>query len=355
MHQSVKVGIFVLAGLLIAAAMVFAIGDKRNYWVQKNTYQASFADVAGLKPGAPVRMGGVDVGSVTSVAHSQTANDPRIYVKVSIVKQEAERVREDTVASVTNKGLLGDKMIELTTTGVGAPLGEGKLLKTEEPIDLSKYLAKVEDIMNKAGKAVDNVEQGTRAFSDPAFSEDVKSSVHDLREIMDGIAHNDSMVHRALLDPKEGEKFDRIVSNAEGASANVNEMTAQVKQGPGIAHAILYDGDMSANAAGALSEFHQDLVAIRQGNGIVHALVYGDSNTQHLMGNVNAMSDDLRTIVANLKAGKGTLGALLVDPSVYEDIKAVVGNVDRNEVLRALVRYSIKADENHTPRVEVKP
>ncbi|MEO7112287.1 MAG: MCE family protein, partial [Polyangiaceae bacterium] len=65
-------------------------------------------------------------------------------------------------------------------------------------------------------------------------------------------------------------------------------------------------------------------------------------------------SDDLREIVANVKAGRGTLGALLVDPSVYEDIKSVVGNVDRNEVLRALVRYSIKADESH-PKARVAP
>jgi phospholipid/cholesterol/gamma-HCH transport system substrate-binding protein len=49
--------------------------------------------------------------------------------------------------------------------------------------------------------------------------------------------------------------------------------------------------------------------------------------------------------VAGLRQGKGTLGALLVDPTVYEDIKGVVGNMERNEVLRALVRYSIKADE----------
>jgi phospholipid/cholesterol/gamma-HCH transport system substrate-binding protein len=65
------------------------------------------------------------------------------------------------------------------------------------------------------------------------------------------------------------------------------------------------------------------------------------------------MSDDLRVIVHNLREGKGTLGALLVDPSVYEDIKSVVGNVERNQVLRALVRYSIKADETRpTPTVK---
>jgi phospholipid/cholesterol/gamma-HCH transport system substrate-binding protein len=35
----------------------------------------------------------------------------------------------------------------------------------------------------------------------------------------------------------------------------------------------------------------------------------------------------------------------LVDPSIYEDVKRVLGNVERNSVLRALVRYSIKRDD----------
>jgi phospholipid/cholesterol/gamma-HCH transport system substrate-binding protein len=74
------------------------------------------------------------------------------------------------------------------------------------------------------------------------------------------------------------------------------------------------------------------------------------------MGNLSKMSDDLRSIVADMRAGKGTIGALLVDPSVYEDVKSAVGNVERNQVLRALVRYSIRADEQRpkveTPKVE---
>ena len=64
-----------------------------------------------------------------------------------------------------------------------------------------------------------------------------------------------------------------------------------------------------------------------------------------------ATHDDLRAIVAGVRQGKGTLGALLVDPTVYADIKSVVGNVERNEVLRALVRYSIKADEQRAAPV----
>ena len=38
---------------------------------------------------------------------------------------------------------------------------------------------------------------------------------------------------------------------------------------------------------------------------------------------------------------------------MYEDIKVLVGNVERNQVLRALVRYSIKQNEAR-PHAEVK-
>jgi phospholipid/cholesterol/gamma-HCH transport system substrate-binding protein len=101
-------------------------------------------------------------------------------------------------------------------------------------------------------------------------------------------------------------------------------------------------------------EIHKDLQAIREGNGLAHAVFYGDDSSQHMMTNLNAMSDDLRAIVGDVRQGRGTIGGLLMDPTVYEDIKGLVGNVERNEVLRALVRYSIKADEQK-PEVRVKP
>jgi phospholipid/cholesterol/gamma-HCH transport system substrate-binding protein len=69
-----------------------------------------------------------------------------------------------------------------------------------------------------------------------------------------------------------------------------------------------------------------------------------------LAGDLSGMSGDLRAILADMRQGKGTLGALLVDPSVYEDLKMLLGNVQRNQALRALVRYSIRRD---APEVEV--
>ena len=67
------------------------------------------------------------------------------------------------------------------------------------------------------------------------------------------------------------------------------------------------------------------------------------------------MSGDLRAIVDDVRAGRGTIGGLLVDPSIYEDIKRLVGNLQRNEILRSLVRYSIREDEprEQPPRPEL--
>jgi phospholipid/cholesterol/gamma-HCH transport system substrate-binding protein len=356
MGKQIKVGVFVILGITLMTAIVFVIGDNRQAWSRKVTYAASFEDVAGLKPGAPVRMGGVDIGAVTDVSHSDDVSDRKIHVKMSIVKDESPRVRETTVARIVNKGLLGDKMIEMTTDGTGGALDPKNPIKTEEPIDFGKYLAQFEKIAQKTEKVVENVERATGALGDPQFTDDLKGTAHSFRAILDGIALQDGAIHRLIFDPEEGRKMDRALTNLEGATSNLNaslgdmrDITTHVKDGPGLAHALVYDGDMSANAAGALKEVHTDLAAIRQGNGLAHTLIYGDTDTQHLMGNVNAMSDDLRAIVANVRAGKGTIGALLVDPSVYEDIKSIVGNVDRNQVLRALVRYSIKADEKTPP------
>ena len=53
------------------------------------------------------------------------------------------------------------------------------------------------------------------------------------------------------------------------------------------------------------------------------------------MDNVTAMSSDMRAITADVRAGRGTLGGLLTDPSIYEDVKRLVGNLERNEILRS--------------------
>jgi phospholipid/cholesterol/gamma-HCH transport system substrate-binding protein len=350
MSRQFKVGVFVIVGLVLMMTAVFLIGNTRQLWEPKVSYRTAFRDVAGLKAGAPVRMGGVDIGQVLAVGHGSEAKDVHIYVSMSIDKRESQRIRTDSTARVVNKGLLGDKMIELSTGSPEAvPIDPNRLIPSEEPADM---LAAANRVAAAAQAAIEKLDPLAESLGDPKLSADIKGSAEDLHSLLDAIVHGNGPMHRIFYDPREADQFEALLANTNRATeqlsatmADLHDVSTHVREGPGIAHALVYDGEISKDTAGMLSELHQDLKAVREGNGVAHALLYGDDSSQHMMANLNAMSDDLRAIVAGVRQGKGTIGALLVDPTVYEDIKSAVGNVERNEVLRALVRYSIKADE----------
>jgi phospholipid/cholesterol/gamma-HCH transport system substrate-binding protein len=100
-----------------------------------------------------------------------------------------------------------------------------------------------------------------------------------------------------------------------------------------------------AQIGSAADELAIALKGIREGKGLARAFMYGDGDSQQAVAQVTQILTDIHAIVANVREGKGTLGALLTDPSVYEDLKVLLGNVERNKSLRALVRYSIEQDE----------
>jgi phospholipid/cholesterol/gamma-HCH transport system substrate-binding protein len=350
MKRQIKVGLFVIFGLALTMAGVLLIGSTQMLFDPRTNYKTAFADVVGLKPGAPVRTGGLDIGQVTGVDHSSDAHDSRIFVTLSITKKEAARIKTDTIARVTNKGLLGDRMIELSVGSPDAPsLAPDKLIASEEPADM---FAAANRLAAQAQEAISKLEPLAQSLGDPKFAADIKGSAEDVHALLDAMVHGSGTMHRIFYDHAEADQLDALLGSLQRTStrldstlADVQDITAHVKQGPGIANALIYDGQMSKDASGTLSELHQDFKAIREGNGLAHTILYGDEGTQHVMANLNAMTDDMRVIISGVRQGKGTLGALLVDPTVYEDLRSAIGNVERNEVLRALVRYSIKADE----------
>ena len=355
--KEMRVGAFVLAGLFIVGVVVFLIGDEKRAFESKAVYHTSFGDVQGLRIGAPVRLGGVDIGAVSRVAHADDPADPRLYVDLRIVRREAARIRKDTVAQISNRGLLGDKMIELTSGSPLSPaLPEGGTITGQEPTDFSNIFSQVGNLARHAEGILSNLEITSRTLADQTVHEDLRSSVHSVSIILKDVAEGRGYAHKLLTDPGEAERisallntFQGVALEFQGTAAEARKATARLNQGPGFAHEILY-GERSQNAladfGSAAGEVAATLRGVRESDSLAHSLLYGgDRSGKQVAENVGAITTDLRQIVADLRAGKGTIGALLVDPSIYEDIKGVLGNVQRNDALRALVRYSIQKDE----------
>jgi phospholipid/cholesterol/gamma-HCH transport system substrate-binding protein len=359
-----KVGAFTLAGLLVVGLVVFLIGEERKLFESKLRYHSNFQDVQGLRRGSPVRMGGVDIGSVTEVAYGDVAEDKRIHVKMDIVKDESRRIRQDSVATIEGKGLLGDKMITITVGNQKLPQipVEGEV-PSKEGDDMTALMAKLGTITGQVEKVVVNLEKTTSSLADEKLQGDLRGSVESMNGILKSVDGADGYVGKLIKSPEESQRLSQVMQNLETATAQLNKTTAsinailgRVEHGPGLAHEVLY-GEESSKAVtqfgGAADELRLTLKGIREGNGIARSVIYGDEGSQQMIANLNQMSGDLKQIVADVKSGKGTLGALLVDPSVYEDLKVVLGNVERNKALRALVRYSIRRDGTQ-PGVEVR-
>ena len=358
---NIKVGFFVIAGLAAAGLVTFLIGDQHGLFASKETFYSAFADVQGLGRGAVVRMGGVDVGSVARVGYSEELDDTELRVELRIYAADVDRIREDTTASIANKGLLGDKMLVLT---VGDPktspqLKPGSVIKSVKTQDLDSLVDDAKQIVTDVKAVAANLKTASDTLANPKFLEDFQQLIGSLNEFFTSLDTGKGYAARLLHDPAEAQRISQLVANADTASANLasvlgelDETTRRINNGPGFVHSLIYDDKADTTLADigkAADEFALTLHDIREGDGLAHALLFGDDDQQQLMGNLNEITGDMAAIMNDIRAGKGTIGALLLDPSVYEDIKMLLGNVSRNRTLRALVRYSIEQDEKVHP------
>lgn len=361
--REVKVGLFVLLGFIASAVVIFLIGEERGLFDDRDEYHVVFKDVQGLKRGSPVRMGGVRIGTVVSVGYTNDASDPRPHVLLAIATAEAQRIREDSVAHVANKGFLGDKMIDISVGSQDKPpVPPGGTIKSNNEDALGEMFEKVSSLGDKAEGVMTNIEKTTEGLADPKFQENLKTGMKSLSGILESMDKGEGYAGKFLKDPEEAKKLSRTLTNLERSSASLNRLTRglnkivdRVNEGPGFAHEVVYGNAPNqalTNFGDAAGEVALTLRGIREGDGLAHGMLYGGAEKPQAVSDLSAITGDLRHIVRDMRKGKGTLGALLVDPSVYEDLKMLLGNVQRNQVLRALVRYSIQRDETQ-PRVQV--
>ena len=67
--SELKIGIVSLFALVIAAVLIFMISGSGGFFWQRYSIKTVFADIEGLKQGAPVRVAGVEIGSVKKMDH----------------------------------------------------------------------------------------------------------------------------------------------------------------------------------------------------------------------------------------------------------------------------------------------
>jgi phospholipid/cholesterol/gamma-HCH transport system substrate-binding protein len=365
MSRNIKVGIFLLLGLVVAGVLIFLVGDERHMFQRHATLQATFHDVAGLKVGSPVRMGGLDVGQVETITFGNTDSDRLIHVHFTMIGEQLQRVRSDSRVSIASKGLLGDKALDVTMgTAAGRALANGATVVSEESDDMAGALRSASQAVVRVNSVLENISHVTATLASPQTTADLQSALHDLSMITHQLAAGPGAAHDVLTSDAMARQLyatlasvQSTASHAASTMDHVDGLAREARTGNGLVHALLYDRQGAAmvrTLAGAAEEVGAITRDVRTGNGGLHQVIYGTDLSQTL-ANINQVTSQTNALMTDIRAGRGTIGALLVDPSLYEDIKTLVGNVQRNEVLRALVRYSIHQDEGARPAVAATP
>jgi phospholipid/cholesterol/gamma-HCH transport system substrate-binding protein len=346
----IRVGIFVTVALIIATVLVFLIGNRTNLFASKSEYEAVFEAVDGLREGSPVRIAGVSVGSVTSVHFTEGG---QVRIRVSVVSRANDLIREGSYASVGSKGMLGDKLVDISV-GEGQPLPPGSTIPTEDALGIDDYMQIGGRILADVETTVANLRRASEPLGEPEFAEGLRDTSRNMAEVTRLASEGNGTIHRLLADPDLAANVGDLIDNLRGASGeleatarSVRSVAREIQSGDGTAHELIYGQEgtrMVRNFADAAGEVATMLGTVREGEGTAHDLIYGDAGNQ-LMANLTEASEDIKAITKDVRQGKGTLGALVQDPSVYEDMKRLLGDLQRNDILRALVRYSIKRDE----------
>lgn len=362
-----RVGIFVVVALVIGGTLAFVIGSQRNMFSSKLTYHAIFDDVMGLRPGNAVQIAGVSVGTVDEVSFQE---DGRVEVRFRVVADASRLIRgtpgpepeavaggdpvpQRSTVTIGSKGMLGDRQLDISTGDLSLPEWP-----VEEPITVGvggDLMATLATLGEKAEGVIANIEAATETLGDPQLNADVRETMTNLARFTGMLAGGDGAIQRLMTDPQTGEEIDATLRNLRQTSEEFRRtsrsfrgIAEEIQRGDGSAHQLIYGNEGTVaveNIGRASGEVAQLLEDIRTGDGTVHDLIY-EQEGQELIANLTRASEDLASVTSDIRAGRGTIGGLLTDPSIYEDVKRLVGDLQRNDILRALVRYSIRRDES---------
>jgi phospholipid/cholesterol/gamma-HCH transport system substrate-binding protein len=305
--RDLTVGVLFALALTILALTIMAVGGEARLFVQKSYYSVVFPTTEGLRAGSPVKMAGVEVGTVAGIQLSTSPEQPGIDVTVGVDRAYAGRVREDSQAALRILQLLsGEKFVEIIPGSPESPaLPEGAVI---EPVQETALL-------EQAAITAENLNEITIS----------------LKKVLGALERGEGLMGQMITDPEFGQKGLKAL---RGSLENLEALTGDILEGKGFVGRMLYDADF-ADKVDSLSVALENLARLLSGldveKGGVGALLEDDGAGEQAIEDLRAASASLRAVTAKLESDEGLFGRLLNDHEYSEglarDLRRIVGNV----------------------------
>lgn len=327
----VKVGALILVSVGILGAFVLVMSGLSF----QKTFPlfVDFQNPGGLQSGAPVRVAGVKVGKVEELQFRPAARDgedgPRghkafVRARLAIEERVHDSMHADADFYVTTQGVLGEQFLSIDPGSPEKPvLAAGAVVKGIDPPRIDLFLAKAYELLDTA---VTGLRNNREALSDIAVNGA-------------GVLRN---LNLALTDNRE--RITRTMQNLEALVAAARDLLADVKSryvdDPRLARTIdnidristtlqRETGPLLHDARETLANF--DRVSATVGAPEEQAKLRRTlDDVAELAGRANDTVKDAQLLVRRVKKGEGTVGALMMDEEVYDDLQAMIRDLKHN-------------------------
>lgn len=312
-----KVGVVSIFAVGISGLLIFLLSGDSGFPWQRYTVKAVFSDIAGLKTGAPVRVAGVETGSVTAISFK----DDQVELEMEITKDMRSRITDRSTASLGSVSLLGESAIDITSASSGTPLPDYGYVKT------GPAAGSISDVAARAGDSIEAVKtlmtdisagKGTvgRLFTDDALYEDLNKLLSNVEAITQGLNKGRGSIGRLMQDPT-------LAKALEGSLKNLEVITADLRAGKGSLGQLLNNDELGKSLKNTTSNLDTMTAKLNRGEGTAGKLLNDDS----LFKRLDSVTGRLDKVVSDLQAGQGTAGQLLHDKQLYEKLNSTVTEV----------------------------
>ncbi len=300
--SNIKLGAFVIAGLLFLILLLYMIGKNENMFGNTFRLRAHFGNVQGLTAGNNVRYAGIQVGTVKKV---NILNDTLIEVVMLIETKMKQYIRKNAVVAIGTDGLMGNRVLNISPSVNPAPLVEANdilpVKKTAEVDEMLQTLARTnEDVAVIAAQLKNTVNRINNSaavwdiLNDKSLPQHLRASLLNVR----------SATAKAGL----------LVSDLQGLVSNV-------KEGKGSLGAIITDSSFALRLQEAISRISQ---------------VGKDADSLALA--VRTLTENLQY---DVEKGRGPARTILKDSVLAKNLQVSIQNLQKgtegfNDIMEAL-------------------